>query len=70
MASKLTITAVIGPADAITSLVVNNITNFSIDTVNHKVTVVSPLGIQVYDIDAATTLTDTISNKDHTIVVS
>lgn len=73
--AKFTITAKVGPGQSVTTLVLPNVTSYSVDCVNNTLTVfgttTGPLpGPQVYDISAASTWTQTISSGSYTVSIS
>lgn len=74
MASVATITGKVGPASTITAQVFNNVTFFSIDTVNEVLELVytdanGPRRSQI-DIGADTTITCTVSGNNYTLTIS
>jgi hypothetical protein len=70
--AKATITSTTGPGQAVTALVVTDVTKFEVDFVANtmKVTRQGSNSSQVYDYSAMATLTWTITNGAAAIVVS
>lgn len=66
MASQLTLTAKIGPAETVTALIFTNPTSINFNIAKNILTVNG----QDYDITAATTVTCTKSGSNYTWVVS
>lgn len=72
MPDQITLTAKVGPGLTVTTLVLTNVTFFSVDTVQGILQVTcdqNPYG-GIYDISAATTFTCTVSARNYTIVIS
>jgi hypothetical protein len=74
MPSQVTVTAKTGPAVQATSLVLANVTSMVVD-MDRKVLQVYQGSLlsgpaKEFDLNGVTTLTDTISGANHTIVVS
>ncbi len=71
MPSQATITAKTGPGSSITSLVLNNLTQFNLDIGRKMLYTNSDIGPKEFDVNATTTLTCTITaGVNATIVVS
>lgn len=75
MPDKVTVTGKVGPDVTATSLVINDVTEFRIDTVSEMLFVKGSVGsgvvkIHEFDVGTATTMTVTISGKDWTVVIS
>lgn len=70
MASKATVTAKIGPASTVTAQVFNDVTMFAFDTSGKILTIRAGGILTQLDINAATTITCTISNGNYTLTVS
>lgn len=73
--AKITLTGKVGPAQSVTTLVLNGVTSYTVDCINNTITAFGatpgPLpGPQVYDIAAATTWTQTIASGVYTITIS
>lgn len=74
MASTATITGKVGPAVALTAKVFNNVTFFSIDSLNELLDIMYNNGdgaqrLQI-DIGADTTITCTVSGNNYTLTIS
>ena len=73
--SQATVTAVAGPAKAVTALVIPNMTGFAFDITRKILTVwtgagVKEYGAQDFDINAITTVTCVIASGNYTLTVS
>ena len=70
MPSSATVTGKTGPDRQIIALVLTNVTTIELD-LNHQVLrITSDRGITEFDMRIATTFTDTISQGNHTVVVT
>jgi hypothetical protein len=73
MPSQLTITAKTGPASQVTTLVLSNVQNLNLDFIRRVIQVFSPdfpVNPREFDLTGVTTLTDSISSNNHTLVIS
>lgn len=73
MPSQVTVTAKTGPASQLTAQVFLNVQQLNLDFTRRVGQIVSPdFGgvIKEVDLTGVTTLTDTISSNNHTIVIS
>jgi hypothetical protein len=70
MASTVTVTGKIGTATTVTSLVLSNVTQFTVDTDKNILTVVHDAIITAFEVASATTVTSTKSGTTWTLVVS
>lgn len=70
MPGTATVTGKVGAGLTVTSLVLTDLTSFSIETAPEILTVVANGKTQQYDIAAATTITCTVSGNTYTLTVS
>lgn len=71
MPSQVTVTSKTGPAQTVTSLLISNVAQVNLDLVRDIAQIVPVEGaIKEFDISATTTITDSISAGNHTIVIA
>ena len=70
MPSQLTFTGPIGPGNTVTAKVFTGVTNVDYNLTNYNMRIVCDQGIIFVDINAITTITHTISSKNHTITIT
>lgn len=72
MPSKVTVTAKTGPASQVTTLVINNVTEFTVDIAHRILRVTGDTGLNEFDLTGTTTFTVTpsASGSEYTVVVS
>jgi len=74
MPSTATVTGKVGPGATLTAYVFNNVTFFSVDTVNEVLDLMFNNGSgaerRQIDISAATTITCTVSGNNYTLTIS
>jgi hypothetical protein len=72
MSSKVTVTAKTGPASQVTTLAINNVTEFTVDIAHRVLRVNGDIGLKEFDLTGVTTFTVTpsASGSIYTVVVS
>jgi hypothetical protein len=71
MPNQVTVTGKVGPGLTATTVLIENVKEFRVDTLNRVLFVTRTDGkISAYDIDADTTFTVTVASATYTVAVS